>query len=124
MPETTTTTTEASVAEKGAKGATKTRPANKKAPKAAKAAKRQPPAKAAKTEMPKLKGKREGIKSAVVLEMLRRSKGATLAELMAATLWQAHSVRGFLSGTVGKKMGLKVESTRREDGERLYKLTN
>jgi hypothetical protein len=41
---------------------------------------------------------------------------------MKATGWQAHSVRGFLSGTLGKKMGLAVESTKREDGERQYKI--
>ena len=39
---------------------------------------------------------------------------------MKATGWQPHSVRGFLSGTVGKKMGLTVTSTKGEDGERTY----
>jgi hypothetical protein len=47
--------------------------------------------------------------------------GATLKELMKATDWQAHSVRGFLSGTVGKKMGTAVESSPRADGERVYR---
>ena len=41
---------------------------------------------------------------------------------MKATGWQPHSVRGFLSGTVGKKMGLTVISTKGEDGERSYSL--
>jgi hypothetical protein len=41
---------------------------------------------------------------------------------MAATQWQAHSVRGFLSGAVGRKMGLKLESTREENGERRYRV--
>ena len=41
---------------------------------------------------------------------------------MKATDWQAHSIRGFISGTLGKKMGLKTESTKREDGERVYSL--
>jgi len=41
---------------------------------------------------------------------------------MKATDWQAHSVRGFLSGTLRKKMGLKLESTKREDGDRVYSL--
>jgi len=41
---------------------------------------------------------------------------------MKATNWQAHSVRGFLSGTLGKKMGLKIESSKTNDGERVYSL--
>jgi hypothetical protein len=54
------------------------------------------------------------------LALLKRPDGATLQELMKATSWQPHSVRGFLSATVGKKMGLKVESVKPEDGERRY----
>ena len=41
---------------------------------------------------------------------------------MEATSWQAHSVRGFVSGTLGKKMGLTVKSEKREDGTRVYSL--
>ena len=59
-------------------------------------------------------------KNAIVLALLRQPTGATLNELMKATGWQAHSVRGFLSGTLGKKMGLKVDSSKRPDGERSY----
>ena len=57
-----------------------------------------------------------------VLAMLKTNGGATLGQIMAATGWQSHSVRGFLSGTIGKKMGLTVESTKREDGERVYRV--
>jgi Protein of unknown function (DUF3489) len=63
---------------------------------------------------------REGSKAAKVLDLLKRPDGATLKELMKATGWQAHSVRGFLSGAVGKKMGLTVTSTKAEGGERTY----
>ena len=51
-----------------------------------------------------------------------RKGGASLAEIMKATDWQPHSVRGFISGALGKKMGRTVESTKREDGERVYQL--
>ena len=63
---------------------------------------------------------REGSKTATILEMLRRPGGATAKELLKATGWQPHSLRGFISGTLGKKMGLTVTSTKGEDGERSY----
>ena len=65
-------------------------------------------------------GAREGSKAAKVLDLLKRAKGATLKELMKATGWQAHSVRGFLSGAVGKKLGLTVASVKGDNGERTY----
>ena len=65
---------------------------------------------------------REGTKKAKVIEMLRRPGGATLDGLMKATGWQAHSVRGFLSATVGKQMGLEVHSSKHEDGQRVYRI--
>jgi hypothetical protein len=43
-----------------------------------------------------------------------------LKELLKLTGWQKHSLRGFISGTVSKKMGLAVTSTKGEDGERSY----
>lgn len=67
-------------------------------------------------------GKYDGSKTAKVLELIQRPKGATLAELMKATGWLKHSVRGFISGALGTKMGLKIDSTKREDGERVYTL--
>jgi hypothetical protein len=89
--------------------------------KAAKAPKAPKGPKAPKSEK-KTGAAREGSKTATVLTLIQRAKGATLAEIMEATSWQAHSVRGFISGTMGKKMGLKVESTKREDGTRVYSL--
>ena len=68
-------------------------------------------------------GARQGSKTEKVLDLLKRAGGASLKDIMRATDWQAHSVRGFISGTIGKKMGLKVESTKSEQGERVYSLT-
>ena len=59
---------------------------------------------------------------AKILDLLRRAGGATAKELQTATGWQPHSVRGFLSGTIGKKMGLTVTSSKSEDGERSYSI--
>ena len=56
-----------------------------------------------------------------MLELIRRADGASVKEIMAATDWQPHSVRGFISGSLGKKMGLNVESFKRADGERAYR---
>jgi hypothetical protein len=51
------------------------------------------------------------------------SAGKTsLAEIMEVSSWQAHSVSGFVSGTLGKKMGLTVNSEKREDGSRVYSI--
>ena len=90
----------------------------KKAPKTAKAAR---PSKNAKSEE-KSGAAREGSKTAKVLELLRRPDGATLKQIMKGTGWQPHSVRGFISGTLVKKMGLTVASTKAADGERVYTL--
>ena len=90
------------------------------AKKKGKSGKRATPAKKAPKGAKKAKSAREGSKTDKVLELLKRPGGVTAKELMKATSWQAHSVRGFLSGTVGKKMGLAVTSTKGEDGERTY----
>ena len=63
-------------------------------------------------------------KTTQMVELLRRENGATLDELVELTGWKANSVRGFLSGTIGKKMGLKLESTKGEEGQRLYQLAS
>ncbi len=65
---------------------------------------------------------REGSKKAIVLELLRRPEGATLADIMGATGWMAHSVRGFLSGALAKKMGLAIESVKTSNGSRTYRI--
>ena len=92
------------------------------APVKAKSGKKASPAKKAPKGAKKPGPARDGSKAAKILELLKRPGGATSKELMKATGWQPHSVRGFLSGTVGKKMGLAVISTKGEDGERSYSL--
>jgi hypothetical protein len=91
--------------------------ASKKATKTAKSAK---PKKAVRAT--KAKGTRPGSKAEKVLELMKRKEGATLAEIAKATDWQNHSIRGFVSGHVTKKLGLKVESTKSEAGERTYRI--
>jgi len=57
-------------------------------------------------------------KKAEVVALMKRAKGATLAEIMAATGWQAHTVRGFVS-ILGSKGGEKIESSKSAAGFRL-----
>jgi hypothetical protein len=57
-------------------------------------------------------------KASTVLGLLKRKTGATLAELVAATGWQAHSVRGFMSGTARKRMALVLVSDVTNEGRR------
>ena len=60
-------------------------------------------------------------KKAEVIAMMKRVKGATLAEIMKATSWQPHTVRGFVS-ILGSKGGEKIESSKNATGERTYKI--
>ena len=89
-----------------------------------KAKKGAPKAKNAVKTKPKkeVKEARAGSKKAAILELLRRPKGAILAEIAEATGWQNHSIRGFISGNLTKKMGLVVESTKSAQGERTYRV--
>jgi len=60
-------------------------------------------------------------KKAEVIAMMKRPKGVTLAEIMKATDWQAHTVRGFVS-ILGSKGGEKIESSKNAVGERTYRI--
>ena len=65
---------------------------------------------------------RPGTKAALILGCLKRPKGATLKELVTATGWQPHSIRGFLSAIVSGKMGLKIKSTKHASSDRRYSI--
>lgn len=60
-------------------------------------------------------------KSAAVLALLGSKDGTTVTEIATATGWQNHSVRGFLSGTVKRKLGREIASEV-VDGERRYRI--
>jgi hypothetical protein len=100
-------------------------PAKKERTKASKPAAK----KAAKPDSKKASKPKTGVsipgefsKKPVVLDLLRRKDGATMAEIAKATDWQNHSIRGFISGNLTKKMGLVIESSKNEAGERTYRL--
>ena len=70
---------------------------------------------------PEAAGPREGSKTAQVIALLQRAKGATISEIMDKMGWQRHTVRGFMAGAM-KKAGYTVESFKPEGGERSYRL--
>ena len=59
-------------------------------------------------------------KQSIVLTMLRRPNGASITEIIEATDWQPHSVRGFMSGALKKRLSIDVISEKGEDGVRRY----
>lgn len=77
---------------------------------------------AAATGTGKTAARGEETKANIVLKKLQLTRGATVAQLMEATGWQAHSVRGFLSGTIRKKLGLNLVSEMGKDGLRRYRV--
>ena len=108
----------ATTQERNAKAATSAAPAQH----AATVAKKKAKASKQTTAKDAVPTAREGSKKAIVIDLLKRDEGATLQQLMDATGWQKHSVRGFLSGSLGKKMGLTVESSKDADGARTYSI--
>ena len=71
---------------------------------------------------PKSRTPREGTKQATLIAMLRAPDGATIEEIMAATGWQSHTVRGAMAGALKKKLGLEVTSEKVEWRGRVYAL--
>ena len=60
-------------------------------------------------------------KKAEVIALMKRAKGATLAEITKATGWQPHTIRGFVS-ILGGKGGQKIESSKNAEGQRSYRI--
>ena len=65
---------------------------------------------------------RVGTKQEALIALLRRPEGASIAEIMEAANWQAHSVRGFISGSLKKSLGLEVTSEKVETRGRVYRI--
>lgn len=82
------------------------------------------PAEASGAPEPRRPRSREGTKEALLIAMLRRPEGATIAQVIEATGWQPHTVRGAISGALKKKRGLEVTSEKNEGGERVYRIAN
>jgi hypothetical protein len=65
---------------------------------------------------------RPGTKLAAIIDAMRNPGGATIAQMMASTGWQAHSVRGAISGMVRKRLGYAVVTEKGADGQRAYRI--
>jgi len=77
---------------------------------------------AAEPAAPAARKTRDDTKQAQLIAMLRRKGGATIAQIVAATGWQPHTVRGAFAGALKKKLGLTVTSEKPEGGERVYRI--
>ena len=77
---------------------------------------------ASKTKKPKPRRSRDDSKQAQLIVMLKRTKGASIEEIVAAFGWQAHTVRGAIAGALKKKLGLDVTSEKDEKRGRVYKI--
>ena len=76
----------------------------------------------ARTAAPLKPRHRSDTKQAEMIALLQRAKGATLDELVAATGWQAHTVRGAMSGALKKRLGLTIASEKVETRGRVYRI--
>lgn len=65
---------------------------------------------------------RSGTKLAAIIDAMRHPGGATIAQMMASSGWQAHTVRGAISGMVRKRLGYEVVTEKGADGQRAYRI--
>lgn len=65
---------------------------------------------------------RPGTKLAAIIDAMRHPGGATIAQMMAGTGWQAHTVRGAISGMIRKRLGYEVVTEKSADGQRAYRI--
>jgi hypothetical protein len=67
-------------------------------------------------------GRKPKTKLAQLEAMLRRPNGVTIEQISKSLAWQAHSVRGAMSGALKKKQGLTITNEKTDDGRRLYRI--
>ena len=72
--------------------------------------------------MPKPVVIRAGTKQAQIIALLQRPEGATIAEIVEVTGWQAHSARGMISGALKKKLGLMITSAKEDGRGAVYRI--
>ena len=77
---------------------------------------------AAESPMPKPPTQRAGTKQAMLISLLRAPEDATMDEIVAATGWLPHTVRGAMSGAFGKKLRLVVASVKEDGRGRVYRI--
>lgn len=65
---------------------------------------------------------RENTKQAQIIAMLQRPEGATISQIVEATGWQSHTVRGTFAGAFKKKLGLTLSSSKDGHGQRVYRI--
>ena len=116
-----TSTASAVVVATGAKQETAKPKAARQPAKSAKQAKQAKPAKTTAAAKQGGKTSERSNKKAEVIALMKRAKGATLAEILEATGWQKHTVRGFVS-ILGSQGGHTIESSKNNAGERTYKI--
>jgi hypothetical protein len=79
---------------------------------------------AIKAPSPKPPTQREGTKQAKIIAMLQRPEGASVAEMVEATSWQPHTVRGSISGGLKKKLGLQISAEKVEGRGTVYRASS
>ena len=78
---------------------------------------------AAEPPSPKPPTPRAGTKQAMLISLLQAPEGATMEAMITATCWKPHTLRGAMSGALGKKLGLIVTSAKEGDGPRVYRIS-
>lgn len=73
---------------------------------------------------PRIVRTRETSKQATVINMLKRTEGATIDQICEATGWQPHTVRGAMAGALKKKLGLDIQSSKESGGARTYRIAS